>query len=707
MVDLPQGATPLDFAYHVHTEVGHRCRGAKVDGRIVPLDHVLRTAATASRSWSRKPVNRGATGWWHRTASWPAPVRAKRCATGSTSWIARATCRPAASCSTRSSSAWACTMPTWRRRWRSSTRRRWRTCRSWSRSATSARTRSARALLEHERARNRARARRAATGRPCAGTRARDQGRRNSPSSASATCSCRSRAAASRCRARRSSDTSPAAAASACIAQDCATLQRLSATQPQRVMPVEWGRQASGSDADVLVEAVDRKWLLKDVTNLIAQEDTHVLDIHSEPARGGRARAPAAARAGGRLRPAVAPARQARWPAGCRACQSWLSRRACAGRCVHEHRSANAATRAGRRCARHRTMVCRVPGSVGPWPASRSCCCCWWCSAVRCRIASGPKPVHRACATARPARWRTANLTAADGSGARELYEAALAIDPDANDARTGLMRVAQAALSQATSAIDRGRLRRRASGTAARARAVGAASAGGWRGGAIAPGRSPACGHRPLVGSRRRVARRAHRLDGVAGCGLAHLPARAGHAARSRRGARGSRGCAVGPPAESARRPCNAAISPKARDWCPWRRPTTPATPSCPMRGRVCRSRWIEANARARGALRQGSLAQATEQWRAVLQVDAGNRDATDGLERVASAWARRAERDAADFRFDQAAARIGAGACAWPGRRGRARRRARHRACAAVAVDAEAARSQSPACAGRAATA
>src|SRR5690606_35069690 len=43
VVDLPAGATPLDFAYHVHTEVGHRCRGAKVDGRIVPLDHRLRS----------------------------------------------------------------------------------------------------------------------------------------------------------------------------------------------------------------------------------------------------------------------------------------------------------------------------------------------------------------------------------------------------------------------------------------------------------------------------------------------------------------------------------------------------------------------------------------------------------------------------------------------------------------------------------------
>ncbi len=39
VVDLPQGGTVLDFAYHVHTEVGHRCRGAKVNGRIVPLDH--------------------------------------------------------------------------------------------------------------------------------------------------------------------------------------------------------------------------------------------------------------------------------------------------------------------------------------------------------------------------------------------------------------------------------------------------------------------------------------------------------------------------------------------------------------------------------------------------------------------------------------------------------------------------------------------
>jgi len=61
VVDLAAGSTPLDFAYHVHTEVGHRCRGAKVNGRIVPLTHVVNTGdrveiltakqARPSRDW--------------------------------------------------------------------------------------------------------------------------------------------------------------------------------------------------------------------------------------------------------------------------------------------------------------------------------------------------------------------------------------------------------------------------------------------------------------------------------------------------------------------------------------------------------------------------------------------------------------------------------------------------------------------------------
>ena len=39
--DLPAGSTPLDFAYHIHGDVGHRCIGAKIGGRIVPFGYQL------------------------------------------------------------------------------------------------------------------------------------------------------------------------------------------------------------------------------------------------------------------------------------------------------------------------------------------------------------------------------------------------------------------------------------------------------------------------------------------------------------------------------------------------------------------------------------------------------------------------------------------------------------------------------------------
>ncbi len=43
IIDLPAGSTPIDFAYHIHTDIGHRCRGAKVDGKLVTLDYRLKT----------------------------------------------------------------------------------------------------------------------------------------------------------------------------------------------------------------------------------------------------------------------------------------------------------------------------------------------------------------------------------------------------------------------------------------------------------------------------------------------------------------------------------------------------------------------------------------------------------------------------------------------------------------------------------------
>src|SRR5690606_8528133 len=46
VIELPVGATPVDFAYYLHTDLGHRCRGARVDGQMVPLSTRLATGQT-------------------------------------------------------------------------------------------------------------------------------------------------------------------------------------------------------------------------------------------------------------------------------------------------------------------------------------------------------------------------------------------------------------------------------------------------------------------------------------------------------------------------------------------------------------------------------------------------------------------------------------------------------------------------------------
>ena len=48
VVELPEGATPIDFAYTLHTNLGHRCRGAHIDGAMVPLNTVLKNGQTVS-----------------------------------------------------------------------------------------------------------------------------------------------------------------------------------------------------------------------------------------------------------------------------------------------------------------------------------------------------------------------------------------------------------------------------------------------------------------------------------------------------------------------------------------------------------------------------------------------------------------------------------------------------------------------------------
>ncbi|MBN9425267.1 MAG: bifunctional (p)ppGpp synthetase/guanosine-3',5'-bis(diphosphate) 3'-pyrophosphohydrolase [Burkholderiales bacterium] len=64
VVELPAGATPIDFAYHVHTSLGHRCRGARVDGQMVPLNTVLQNGQTVDIVAAKETGHEGPSRDW-------------------------------------------------------------------------------------------------------------------------------------------------------------------------------------------------------------------------------------------------------------------------------------------------------------------------------------------------------------------------------------------------------------------------------------------------------------------------------------------------------------------------------------------------------------------------------------------------------------------------------------------------------------------
>ncbi len=287
VVDLPHGATPLDFAYHVHTEVGHRCRGAKVDGRIVSLDHKLHSgdrveimvakAGEPRRDWlvasngflastrSREKVRN----WFNKLDRARNVQAGRELLEKELKRVGLQQADPAPAL----------------HKFNAATLEDLQVQVALGDVGPH---QVARTLLEHERARSEPP--REAVRQP-----AQPRSRATQSSAFTVVGVGNLLVQIARC-----CQPLPGEAIVGYLTRgrgvsvhrvDCATLQRLSASQPQRVLPVEWGRQGGGSEADVLVDAVDRKWLLKDVTNLIAQEDTHVLDIHSEPTRrDGRVR---------------------------------------------------------------------------------------------------------------------------------------------------------------------------------------------------------------------------------------------------------------------------------------------------------------------------------------------------------------------------------------------------------------------------------
>jgi GTP pyrophosphokinase len=75
VIDLPAGSTPVDFAYRIHTEVGHRCTGAKVNGRMVSLSHVFRNGDVVEIITSSRQDARPSLDWLSFVAS--SPTRSK------------------------------------------------------------------------------------------------------------------------------------------------------------------------------------------------------------------------------------------------------------------------------------------------------------------------------------------------------------------------------------------------------------------------------------------------------------------------------------------------------------------------------------------------------------------------------------------------------------------------------------------------------
>ena len=288
VVDLPQGGTVLDFAYQVHTMVGHRCRGAKVDGRIVPLGTQLHTGqrveiltgktAEPRRDWLQAGAGFLASGrsrdkvraWFNKLD------RARNLQAGRELLdrdlrrlgLLNADLAPVLARFNAASVDDLLVLVAL---------------------GDVGPNQVGRALLDLERA-----AQEPAPPAPAA-LPARPAGAvAPGPGTVTVEGVDNLLVQVARCcqplpgepitgyltRARGVSVHRP----------DCAAFLRLAARQPARVLPVEWGSRRREQEVGIRIEGVDRKWLLKDITTLVAQVGVHVASLHAEPVRGGHGR---------------------------------------------------------------------------------------------------------------------------------------------------------------------------------------------------------------------------------------------------------------------------------------------------------------------------------------------------------------------------------------------------------------------------------
>lgn len=292
VIDLPAGATPLDFAYHVHTEVGHRCRGAKVDGRIVPLDYRLRSGERVEILTARTGEPR--RDWLQVSAGFLASPRSREKVRAWFHKLDRARNVQAGREMLERELRRMGLLQAMHAEWPAAILSRFNVATVEDLQVLVALGdvgphQVGRALLEHERA----------TAQPDAVPPALQRAaprRRNAQAASGFTVVGVGNllVQVSRC-----CQPLPGEAVAGYLTRgkgvsvhrtDCAAFLRLAALHPQRVLPVEWGGTGGGHETEVAIEALDRRHLLKDVTNLIAQEDAHVQGIRSEALRGQRQR---------------------------------------------------------------------------------------------------------------------------------------------------------------------------------------------------------------------------------------------------------------------------------------------------------------------------------------------------------------------------------------------------------------------------------
>lgn len=249
-------------------------------------------------------------------------------------------------------------------------------------------------------------------------------------------------------------------------------------------------------------------------------------------------------------------------------------------------------------------------------------------------------------------------LSAIDGSGARELYEASLAIDPDRNDARVGLMRVAEAALARARSATQAGRyaeahqaLQLAHELSVPRAQFDAVATQLRQREGAHV-------GIERLL-AQAAAARAAHHLDGDPAAALP-LYQRVLALQPERVQALEGREDALSDLLQQARQALQRDDLATAARLIHAARGYDPGHADLPEGEARLSTAVDRARASAGAALRAGQLQRAATRYQNLLQVDPDDAIARHGLADTATAWASRAMRQAADYEFTSADAAL-----------------------------------------------